>query len=87
MKKQTVTCRYGVTYKYEAQGSKGQLFRLKTLLENCCCWVCHNHDCKEPRNEQIPDCDPEMEPHLAPCALFTQEPYCLRNKQNKDACS
>ena len=51
-----VTCRYGVSYKVTFSGSTGAVARSFELMTKCCCWVCHNHDCKEPRNEEVDDC-------------------------------
>lgn len=55
-KTKKVTCRYGVTYKATFSGSPGAVERTFDLMTRCCCWVCHNHDCKEPRNEKLNDC-------------------------------
>lgn len=80
MAKDTVTCRYGITYTYNVtSGSKGARARLNELLSNCCCFVCHNHDCAEPRDERLDICD-TMEPHLLKCSIYTKSPYCLRKK-------
>lgn len=49
-----VTCRYGVTYSVELHGSEGAKWRTVDMLKKCCCFVCHNHDCKEPQDERIP---------------------------------
>lgn len=83
MKKQTVTCRYGITYTYEARGSYGQLWRLRDMLSKCCCFVCYNRDCKEPRDERVPECDEDV--YKQYCGLFTKKPYCQRNKQKENA--
>lgn len=48
-----VTCRYGITYNVELHGSAGAKQRTADMLGKCCCWVCHNHNCKEPRNERV----------------------------------
>lgn len=77
MAKDTVTCRYGVTYTYEANGSKGARARLHDLLSRCCCFVCHNHNCTEPRDERLEECD-HTENDLLNCTLFTKVPYCMR---------
>lgn len=52
----TVTCRYGITYDVEFIGTKSSIARGCDLMTRCCCWVCHNHDCQEPRNEIIEGC-------------------------------
>lgn len=49
-----MTCRYGITYNVELHGSEGAKWRTIDMLGKCCCFVCHNHDCKEPRDERIP---------------------------------
>lgn len=50
------TCRYGVTYGVEFKGSYGAIWRGWDLMQKCCCWVCHNHDCEKPKNEIIENC-------------------------------
>ncbi len=55
-KTQTVTCRYGISYDITFEGSKGAILRSCDLMSKCCCWVCHNHDCKNPRNEKLDNC-------------------------------
>ena len=69
----TVKCRYGVEYELTANGSHGACKRLFDLMTHCCCFVCHNHDCKEPRDEKIENCDKD-------CELFNSEkaPFCER---------
>lgn len=67
----TITCRYGVTYKCEAKGTRGELARLWHLLSECCCWVCHNRQCKTPRNEVVDGCG-EI------CGLWTKTPWCKK---------
>ena len=69
-----VKCRYGVTYKIDVKGSYGEKERFYDMMSHCCCWVCHNHECKEPRNEILLDCKKE-------CDLFTDKPYCEREKK------
>lgn len=68
-KKRKVTCRYGITYEVEFEGSIGAIERSFDSLTRCCCWVCHNHDCKEPRNEIIENCG-----HI--CELWIKKHYC-----------
>ena len=69
-KSREVTCRYGVTYTTEFQGNKGAIERSFKHCETCCCWTCFNHDCKEPRNEILPNCG-EV------CEIWTNEKhYC-----------
>ena len=63
------TCRYGITYITEWKGSYGAIWRGWDLMRRCCCWVCHNHDCKEPRNEIIKDCGYS-------CELWSKKHYC-----------
>lgn len=65
----TVTCRYGITYDVEFIGTKAEITRGCQLMEKCCCWVCHNHKCKEPKNEILKDCDKV-------CDIWTNKPYC-----------
>ncbi len=68
-----VKCRYGVEYKLTANGSSGACKRLFDLMTHCCCFVCHNHDCKEPRDEKIENCGNV-------CELFNSKkaPFCER---------
>ena len=73
LQKYPVTCRYGVEYKTDLRGTDGEIHRTLDMLSKCCCWVCYNHDCKEPRNEKVHHCG-----HT--CSLFTKEPYCKREK-------
>jgi len=68
-KKQTVTCRYGISYEVEFKGTKGEIWRGFNHCENCCCWTCFNHDCKEPRNEVLDNCG-----HI--CEIWTKKHYC-----------
>ena len=70
-KSKEVTCRYGITYEVEGVGTEGAILRLFDMLSKCCCWVCHNRGCKEPRNEIIPDCG-EV------CQIYTKIPYCKK---------
>ena len=65
----TVTCRYGITYDVEFMGTKASIARSCDLMTKCCCWICHNHDCQEPRNEIIENCG-------LVCELWTNKPYC-----------
>lgn len=69
--KRTVTCRYGVEYIQEFCGTRAAIERSFALMARCCCWVCHNHECKEPHNEVIPDCGNA-------CELWTKTPYCVQ---------
>ena len=69
------TCRYGVKWTDEWTGTYGELWRAWDLMKRCCCWVCHNHDCKEPRNEVIKDCGNS-------CELWSRTHYC-ENKNIK----
>ena len=67
------TCRYGVTYTTEWKGSYGAIWRGWDLMRRCCCWVCHNHNCKEPRNEIIKNCG-----HI--CEIWAKKHYCEKIK-------
>ena len=74
-----VKCRYGVEYKVTANGSRGAQARLFDLLGRCCCWVCHNHECKKPRNEKLwPDCG-------RVCELWVSDkvPFCEAKRKSK----
>ena len=64
-----VTCRYGVTYSVMFRGTKEEITHSFDLMTKCCCWVCHNHECIEPRNEVFPECGKV-------CELRTKIPYC-----------
>lgn len=68
-KKQTVTCRYGVPYEVEFEGTKSAIARSFDLMTRCCCWVCHNHNCKEPHNEIIENC-------YEVCEIWSKKHYC-----------
>ncbi len=70
-KSREVTCRYGITYTIEFKGTKGEIERGFQHCEDCCCWTCFNHDCKEPRNEIIPNCGKI-------CEIWTSEHYCKK---------
>ena len=75
MAKVKVTCRYGIEYSVTLKGSYGAIYRTKDLLSRCCCWVCHNHDCKTPRNEKIDGCQES-------CELWGMRPHpCEKQKQ------
>lgn len=73
------TCRYGITYTTKWNGYYGTIWRSWNLMRRCCCWVCHNHDCKEPRNEIIKNCGNS-------CELWSKIHYCEKkeNKSEKD---
>ena len=69
MKRQIkIKCRHGVAYTIEASGSDGSIFRLQKMLEDCCCYVCRNHNCscaidgKQQCNEE--------------CVMYTKTPFC-----------
>ena len=70
------TCRYGITWIGDWTGSFGELWRAWDLMGRCCCWVCHNHDCKEPRNEIIENCGNS-------CELWSKIHYCEKIKSIK----
>lgn len=76
--KKKVTCRYGVTYEVKAYGTRGEQERLFNLLEECCCWVCHNHNCKKPRNEKLEGCENV-------CELWSSDkvPFCKTGWKGK----
>ena len=48
MPKIKVVCRHGVKYSLLAIGTQGEVYRLKQMLSDCCCYVCHNHHCEIP---------------------------------------
>lgn len=48
MAKIKVVCRHGVEYSLLARGTQGEVRRLKEMLSNCCCYVCHNRGCETP---------------------------------------
>ena len=48
MPKINVKCRHGVEYSLLARGTQGEVRRLKEMLSNCCCYVCHNRGCETP---------------------------------------
>lgn len=80
--KRNVKCRYGVEYTVDPKGTEGEIERFCDLMSRCCCWVCHNRECKQPRNEVIKDCQNV-------CDLFTKTPYCevkeiLTNRNSED---
>lgn len=62
MPKIKVVCRYGVEYSLLARGTKGEVHRLKEILSNCCCYVCHNRGCETPI-EGKQECRNEMQKH------------------------
>ena len=43
-----VKCRHGISYSVLAIGNKAESMRLKSMLEECCCYVCHNRHCETP---------------------------------------
>lgn len=67
-----VTCRYGVSYPVMFKGDKGAVERGFDLMSRCCCWICHNLKCENPRNEKLPDCN-------LVCELWTKKHYCEDN--------
>lgn len=68
MKEYEIKCRHGVTYKVEFSGSKAAIARTIKMLENCCCYVCYNRDCIQPRTGKQ-ECKNE-------CELYTKDKYC-----------
>ena len=67
-----VTCRYGITYNLDGIGpTQGSILRLFDWMTRCCCWCCHNHDCKEPRNEILSDCE-------TACEIYVKTPWCKK---------
>ena len=73
--KTKVTCRYGVEYEVEFFGTRGACLRSVDLMKRCCCWVCHNRRCNEPRNEVLKDCNQV-------CELWTKQHYCEKIDNN-----
>ena len=68
MPKIKVVCRHGVEYSLLARGNQAEANRLKQMLSDCCCYVCHNHHCETPIEGKQP-CHEE-------CTLFVKDPYC-----------
>lgn len=68
----TITCRYGVKYTVKTMGNRGAQRKLWDLLGRCCCWVCHNRHCEEPKDEILPDCKEIC------TAFYTKTPYCKK---------
>ena len=60
MPKIKVKCRHGVEYSLLAIGTKGEVYRLKQMLSDCCCYVCHNRHCETPK-EGKQECRNECE--------------------------
>lgn len=73
MPKIKVKCRHGVEYSLLARGTQGEVRRLKEMLSNCCCYVCHNRECKQGRIGKQ-ECKNE-------CELFTKNKYCERKEE------
>ena len=48
MPKIKVKCLHGVEYSLLAIGTQGEVYRLKQMLSDCCCYVCHNRHCETP---------------------------------------
>lgn len=71
--KRKVTCRYGIEYSVEIKGTRGVAWRTIDMLSKCCCFVCYNHDCKEPKDEIIP-CHNE-------CLLFSKRTFCGKEEK------
>ena len=67
--KTKVKCRYGVEYDVEFKGTRGAIQRTVDLMTRCCCWVCHNRQCNQPRNEVLKDCGQV-------CEIWTRRHYC-----------
>ena len=63
-----IKCRRGVTYTIKVSGTKGSVLRLQKMLENCCCYMCHNHNCADItyRKQQ---CNKE-------CEIYTKIHFC-----------
>lgn len=72
MRQIIIKCKYGVTYTIKAEGSNGAVGRLRTMLSNCCCYVCYNRSCAAPH-----DSDANPDTCSKECTLFTKKPYCL----------
>ena len=60
MPKIKVKCRHGVEYSLLAIGTKGEVYRLKQMLSDCCCYVCYNRHCETPK-EGKQECRNECE--------------------------
>ena len=76
MTEHLVTCRYGKIYSVRLQGRNAEKIRTIRMLERCCCWVCYNRGCQQPKNEALPDCN-------TVCELFTRTPYCQRDENEQ----
>ena len=70
-----INCRRGVTYTIKAFGSNGSIFRLQKMLEDCCCYVCYNHNCPYPI-EGKQQCNKE-------CEIYTKTPFCEKKGGEK----
>ena len=70
-----IKCRRGVTYTIKSFGSKGSIFRLQKMLEDCCCYVCHNHNCLY-AIEGKQQCNKE-------CEIYTKTPFCEKKECEK----
>lgn len=55
-----VKCRHGIEYSLMARGNNAECLRLKEMLSDCCCYVCHNLYCETPI-EGKQDCKNECE--------------------------
>ena len=71
-KHKRITCRYGVKYTVPCEGTSGEKRRLAEMLSKCCCFVCYNRLCKEPRDERLEGCQKV-------CLRFTKKPYCEKD--------
>jgi hypothetical protein len=67
----SVTCRYGVHHNVVIKGNKAAVQRTIDMLSQCCCFVCFNHNCNNPKDEKIDGCNNV-------CKLFTNTPYCKK---------
>ena len=74
MKKIKVKCRHGKEYSVTISGRGAVITRIqKKMLEDCCCYVCYNRDCREGRTGKQ-ECKNE-------CELFTKNKYCERKEE------
>ena len=73
MKTIKVKCRHGVEYSTAIYGRGAVIARTQKMLEDCCCYVCYNRECKEGRTGKQ-ECKNE-------CELFTKSKYCERKEE------
>lgn len=71
-----ITCRYGKTYSVRLEGRNAEKIRAILMLQECCCWVCYNRSCAQPKNEILPDCQNV-------CKLFFKKAPCGIEQEDK----